>query len=63
LWPHHFAQPLILAGGLTPDNVAEAIARTHPYAVDVSSGVEGATKGHKDPAKLTAFMQEVRRAG
>jgi len=63
MWPRDFAQPLILSGGLTADNVAEAIARTHPYAVDVSSGVEGATKGQKDPAKLNAFMREVRRAG
>jgi len=53
---------LILAGGLTPDNVAEAIARMRPYAVDVSSGVEGSTKGEKDPDKITAFMREVRRA-
>jgi phosphoribosylanthranilate isomerase len=61
-WPRAAGKPLVLAGGLTPDNVAEAIARTHPYAVDVTSGVEGDTKGHKDPRKLTAFMQEVRRA-
>ena len=63
IWPRSFAQPLILAGGLTANNVAEAIARTHPYAVDVASGVEGAKKGEKDSAKLVAFMREVRRAG
>jgi len=63
LWPRSFTQPLILAGGLTPANVADAIARTRPYAVDVCSGVEGETKGRKDPAKLIAFMREVRRAG
>ncbi|HET6473034.1 MAG TPA: phosphoribosylanthranilate isomerase [Pseudomonadales bacterium] len=61
-WPREADKPLILAGGLTPDNVAEAIARMRPYAVDVSSGVEGTTKGEKDPNKIAAFMQEVRRA-
>ncbi|HTO56236.1 MAG TPA: phosphoribosylanthranilate isomerase [Pseudomonadales bacterium] len=61
-WPREAGKPLILAGGLTPDNVAEAIARMRPYAVDVSSGVEGSTKGEKDPDKITAFMREVRRA-
>jgi phosphoribosylanthranilate isomerase len=62
MWPRDIAKPLILAGGLTPNNVAEAIARTRPYAVDAASGVEGDVKGEKDPLKLTAFMQEVRRA-
>ena len=60
-WPREAGKPLILAGGLTPDNVAEAIARMRPYAVDVSSGVEGPTKGEKDPNKIAAFMREVRR--
>lgn len=50
--------PLILAGGLTPDNVAEAIAEVEPYAVDVSSGVE-ASPGRKDPARVAAFLRAV----
>jgi phosphoribosylanthranilate isomerase len=48
--------PAILAGGLRPDNVAEAIATTHPYAVDVASGVE-AEPGRKDHAAMTAFFE------
>ena len=50
--------PMVLAGGLTPENVAEAIAITHPYAVDVTSGVE-AEPGRKDPAKVEAFFEAV----
>ncbi len=52
---------LILSGGLTPDNVAEAIAVVRPYAVDVNSGVE-ARPGRKDPDRLRRFVAEVRRA-
>jgi phosphoribosylanthranilate isomerase len=52
---------IILAGGLTPENVGEAIRIVRPYAVDVASGVES-RPGKKDPAKLQAFFDEVSRA-
>jgi len=52
---------IILAGGLTPENVGEAILTVRPYAVDVASGVES-RPGIKDPAKLRDFFAEVARA-
>jgi len=53
--------PAIVAGGLRPENVAEAIAVTRPYAVDVASGVE-AEPGRKDHAAMTAFFEAARAA-
>jgi phosphoribosylanthranilate isomerase len=53
------AQRLVLAGGLSPENVASAIAATSPWAVDVASGVESAP-GIKDPARVAAFVAAAR---
>jgi phosphoribosylanthranilate isomerase len=52
---------VLLSGGLTPDNVGEAIASTRPYAVDTASGTE-AEPGRKDPAKVSAFFEAVEAA-
>ncbi|MCS4281893.1 phosphoribosylanthranilate isomerase [Pseudomonas sp. BIGb0278] len=61
LVPAQLSKPIILAGGLSADNVAQAIAQVQPYAVDVSGGVEQA-KGIKDAARIEAFMRAVRQA-
>lgn len=53
---------VMLAGGLRPDNVADAVRALRPYGVDVSSGVETGVPGRKDPELVTAFVQAVRRA-
>ena len=54
--------PLLLAGGLTPETVGEAIHAVRPWGVDVSSGIEAGTKGIKDHRKMRAFVEAVRAA-
>ena len=61
LVPRFLVVPMILSGGLTPENVGEAIALFRPYAVDVSSGVE-LDKGIKNAARIASFMRAVNAA-
>lgn len=56
----NFDRPYFLAGGLSEENVSEAVAMLHPYGVDVSSGIE--TCGSKSKDKMTAFIEAVRKA-
>jgi phosphoribosylanthranilate isomerase len=58
---HRGDVPVVLSGGLTPDNVAGAIAATRPFAVDSASGTEAAP-GRKDPAKVEAFFRAIAQA-
>ena len=58
-WLKDYDRPYFLAGGLDPYNVADAIRWLHPYAVDVSSGIE--TDGSKDPVRMREFVDTVRR--
>ena len=66
--PRNLPRPLVLSGGLSAANIGDAIRRMRPWAVDVSSGVEtigadGTTiRGSKDPARIAAFIEEVRNA-
>ncbi|XOV81851.1 MAG: phosphoribosylanthranilate isomerase [bacterium] len=59
-WPASTTSNWVLAGGLTPQNVAAGITALAPFGVDVSGGVEGQTRGLKDPQKIFDFIQEVR---
>jgi len=58
-----FDVPVVLAGGLGPSNVAEAVRTVRPFAVDVASGVEGETPGRKDHDAVRSFVRRAKRAG
>ncbi len=58
---NELGKPVFLAGGLTPDNVSEAVQKVQPFAVDVSSGVE-CEPGKKDPVKMQAFVESAKSA-
>ena len=58
---NELGKPVFLAGGLTPDNVSEAVQKVQPFAVDVSSGVE-CEPGKKDPVKMQAFVEAAKSA-
>ncbi|HRN62581.1 MAG TPA: phosphoribosylanthranilate isomerase [Luteimonas sp.] len=62
--PRRMTKPFLVAGGLTPDNVFDAVRATHPWGVDVSGGVEAGVDqpGVKDGARMRRFVEEVRRA-
>ncbi len=62
--PRGITKPYFVAGGLTPDNVHEAVVSTRPWGVDVSSGIEAVdgVPGAKDGARMRRFVEEVRRA-
>ena len=60
LWPEQSANRLILAGGLTPDNVTQSVRQLRPFGVDVAGGVENEKKGVKDHAKLQHFIENAK---
>ncbi len=62
MWPAQCDKPLILAGGLDPDNVGAAIARLKPWGVDVSTGIEDGIKGEKSADKIRRFVDAAQRA-
>lgn len=60
LWPEQSASRLVLAGGLTPDNVAQSVRQLRPFGVDVAGGVENERKGVKDHAKVKHFIENAK---